>query len=696
MSIDRFQRGMKILNDRLRYEQKQRAFYEMRHDGLPRLNKPFESAADGHYPLIDMDIRKLKPFWMGQVTSGEKLCAFTSMQSQPSNITDSAMDYFDFLVRQRTQFMRKLREAVDFMLLTGRGILKITVDPLKDYEIVVESKSPFFVLMPQEADNFDDADEFVDVRTFTVESYKRLDARWDTEASTISMIRGKPPNNLNVVVDQIRLREGVNYTADTEKIIVWEHWIKTAGGHTIETYSPLAPTLKLRKTYGNPYRFQGKESIPFFSFQMEVKDPGWYSPRGIAELIAPVEQYMTKLWNEKADAITFANRPLYTGDKEIVNTANYRWAPGEYIPGNIKGVQQSQPPFNFDNELGFANSIAEGQTQSPDFGITQPGKPSETGGKPRTATENERISALQQSGTNDNGLIFREDLIKPYKHIWGLVCQFKDKMDFAFFAAGQLNELPPQALHDMYLIEPDGSPDGWNPTARFQKAEAGMQTFANNPNVNMEPLTKRALMTWDSRLALQAFVPTNEKGANEYQDQAVLIGSCLAASPPFPVKVKPQDDHISRIKCNLDWIHAAGQLGVPHDPMASQRIQQNTAQHIAFLKQQNPAAAKQVIQMIQQLEQASGQPGGQNGNVQGSGAVSNGAPAQPAGSQPGNGASANGEHPVSESISINFKDLNPDVQNEVLTKIGLQPSKLPPKEFALTPNPAMATNPATQ
>lgn len=672
MSQDAFESGMDILNKRIRWEQKIRAYYEMRHDGLPRFNKPFPSAANGHYPLIDMTVRKLKPFWMGQVTSGEKLCSFTSMTSQPSVFADSMADYFDFQLRQKTTFLRKLRTAVDHMLIKGRGVLKATVDPLEKYRIVIDAVDPFFILMPQEADNFEDADEFVHVRQFTVDSYKRLDSRWDTSDKTVQIIRGKPPSNLNVIIDQKRLREGVNYTSNTELVLVWEHWRKTSAGHTIEYYSPLAPTEALRETHMNPYTFQGKESNVFYSFQMEVKDEGWYAPRGVAELLAPVEQYMTKLWNEKADALTFVNRPLLTGEKEIVNSANYRWAPGEYVPGNIQGVRMSPPPMSFDGELGFAQSIAEQQSQSPDFGITQPGEPSDTGGKPRTATENQRISALQQSGTNDNGLIFREDLTKFYRHILGLIVQFKER-DFSYFAAGQVQRLPEQAVHDSYLMDPDGSPDGWNPTARFQKAMVGLQSFGGNPNVNMEVITKNALTAYNPRLSFQAFVPTNEKGATEYEDQAVLIGACLTANPPFPVTAKPSDDHLSRIKANIDWIHAAGALQVPHDPNAAQRIQQNTAQHIVYLQKQNPAAAKQVTELIKQMEMAGGQQNGQP--PQGMAGNGSAAPSQP--TQPGR---ANGSaKPLSESLSINFKDLQPDVQAQVLKQIGLQPSMMPPE-----------------
>ena len=56
-------------------------FYLMRHDGIRRAKKPFSTAADGHYPQVDMAIRKAKPFWMGQVTSGDKLAVFTSLKA---------------------------------------------------------------------------------------------------------------------------------------------------------------------------------------------------------------------------------------------------------------------------------------------------------------------------------------------------------------------------------------------------------------------------------------------------------------------------------------------------------------------------------------------------------------------------------------------------------------------------------------
>ena len=73
MSSKLFESAHNILLSRLTWESKQRLYYQMRHDGLRRIRKPFPTAADMHYPQIDMAIRRLKPFWMGQVQSGDRL-----------------------------------------------------------------------------------------------------------------------------------------------------------------------------------------------------------------------------------------------------------------------------------------------------------------------------------------------------------------------------------------------------------------------------------------------------------------------------------------------------------------------------------------------------------------------------------------------------------------------------------------------
>jgi hypothetical protein len=199
---------------------------------------------------------------------------------------------------------------------------------------------------------------------------------------------------------------------------------------------------------------------------------------------------------------------------------------------------------------------------------------------------------------NDNAMMFRDSLTKVYRHIWALLIQFKGT-DFSYYAAGKAGQLPESALHDSYLIFPDGSPDGWNRQKRLQVAMGRIQAFANNPNVSMEELTKEALEADDPRLALKAFIPTNQKAASEAEDEALEI---LVLEEGFPAAVMPGEDHATRIMVLMGWLQKQGQSGAPVDPVALQRIHQHLAVHFQWLKQTDPAAAKQLAAQMQQQE----------------------------------------------------------------------------------------------
>lgn len=603
MSLELLKRASEIFSARSIWEQKQRMYYQMRHDGLRRRNKPWPTAADSHFPLIDMQIRKFKPFWMGQALASDRLACFISMRHQLESITESAADYFDFELKNRTQFTRKLRTVVDTMLLRGRGVLKVTVDPMDDYKIIFEAVDPIHVLMPDTANDFEDADEFIHVRHVTVQQYKR-DRRYDQDPDTVRAITGQRDVKLSQFWQDKEIREGITHSKNDNVIVLYEHYVKTIGGFTVYTYSPQAEEKKIRKPFGLPYKFQGKPSLPFFSFIQEVKDEGWYSPRGVAELCAPFETYDTKLWNEKADFMTFSNRPVLTSQQDIPNTANFRWAPGEFIPGNVQGVQMPQPPMSFDQEINFTRSVAEQLIMMPDFGVTD----NQDSSKPRTATENNRIAQLQTVGVSDNGLLFREDLSKVYRHTWGLMLQFK-RQELSYVVSNDLKELPVQALHDSYLIMPAGATDEWDKQKRLQKAMTRLQTFHGAPNVDQDILVREALAADDPRLALKAFIPTQQKAASEAEDEAEEIGIMLIG---FPASVQPQEDHATRIHVLIGFLQKQGMTGAPVDPIAKQRIHEHLAMHWQYLKQLQPEAAKQLVQQLsQQQQQAQAMPGQQ-------------------------------------------------------------------------------------
>ena len=598
-----FEAGCALLTERDAWESKQRVFYQMRHDGLPRKSKPFPTAADAHYPEIDMAIRRHKPFWNGQVTAGKRLAEFISLADETNATADAAADFFDFEVTQRSEFFRVLRVVFDTMGLRGRGIIKATVDPFENYALCFQNVDPLFLLVPGEADDLKGADQFVHVRRMTVKQYQ-FDRRYNQDSGVLELIRGGDEKGFDELFEDKRTREGITHSTDKRTILVWEHYDRTPGGWTVHTYSPQWPDLVLRKPFGVPYKIEGKVSLPFFSFVCEVKDEGWYSPRGFGELLAPLEQYLTKLWNEKADFMTFANRPIYTGDKEMQNTANYRWQPGEYIPGNIRSVQNAPPSMDFNNEMMFVKGIAEQQTQSPDFGIMQGQSTGDTN-KPRTAREINQISALQQTGTNDMGLLLRDSLSKLYKHVWGLLCQFRDR-DWTYYSVNKLGTLPEEAVHTKYLVQPDGSPDGWNVGQRIQQALFERDAFRGDPNVNQELLTERTLGAFGGRTSKKLFIPTNVKAATEAEDEAQEI-SILREG--FPAAVTAGEDHATRAMIDLGWLQKQNAVGAQLDPIAMQRVQEHLAVHVQYMRKTNPPAYQQFVQQVQMMEQQTMQQG---------------------------------------------------------------------------------------
>lgn len=608
MNRDRWESGFNIITQRTIWQNNQMVYYTMRMDGLPRLNKPFPRAADGVIRVIDNAIRKRKPYLMGQITAGNKLCNFRALKQQVAAMSDAAADYYDFVTCNYTKFFDEMDCVFDTASLRGRAVLKCTIDPINEYALVDEAIDPLFLLMPQAANDFEDADEWIHVRAFTVASYMRLDDRWDKTPETIAKIRGQPVANLQTIFLQKQLTEGITNTVQENQLIVWEHWVKTQSGHTIYHYSPHAPEINLRTPHGNPYKWQGKPIIPFVSIPAELKDKGWYSPRGLGRLLAPEQEYQTKLQNEKADAITFYNTPVLTSDKEIGNSVNYRWTPGQVVaPGaGLKPIITHAPPISFDEEMYRAKERSAEIAQEQDFAIN-----TEPGGKPRTATRDKLAAASQQAGNNYLGEIIHRRLRQIHTLRWALMVQYKER-DFIYYAGDDLKVLPEQALHDSYLITPDGTSEGWNRAARFSKAIEAMQTFLPLPNSNPEYWVKEAMSAYDARaVAKGGFVPTNLQGQEQYQAQAEEI-LLLVNDPPFPVQPMPSQDQMPRIKCLLDYMKAVSMLGYPVKPQAMMSLQQNLAQRIQILHDQNPDAAKQVEQELKMLEAT--RPPSHNGN----------------------------------------------------------------------------------
>lgn len=695
---ERQDKAFQILAQRGPWETKQRLYYLMRHDGLRRINKPFPNAADSHFPMIDMLIGNMKPFWMAQAFGGERLADFLCMRDQLSTMTEAAADFMDFELRHRTTYRYVAEQAVDTMLLRGRGVLKIVYDPFKK-RIVFRNVDPLYILMAEQYDDFEDADYFVEIQTLTVPQYRR-NQNFNQDRGVIDAIRGKTDWNLSAIKLDKVIREGITHSSRDDQIILWNYYERQQSGFVVRTHCPLAWEQNIREPYYVPYEWDGEPLQPFYSITMEIKDEGWYSPRGLAEMNAAFEGYATKLWNEKSDAMTFGNRPLFTSENgnELQNAGNLRFMPGEYVPGNLKAVVMPPPAFNFAEEINFTREVSEQRSRMPDFGITGAGGGTAPGGKPRTATENQRIAGLQDVGSDHNGDIFRMRLGKIYRHAWALIChrealaaERKQGGPLAYYVGDNLKELPAQALHDQYLVLPAGG--SGTKQARLQRAMGRFQLFHGAQNVDQDQLVRDVVAADDSRLVNKLLLPTNQKQGIEAEDEAMEIGIMLLG---FPAPVRPGEDHVTRINVLVGFLEKMALTRAPIDPIAQQRLHMHLAVHFQYLQQLQPQVAKQLMLRVQQSEMAEQQmlsaPGG---------APSGGPPTAPAGGAPTGGppgaqAPQNGQGQQGQAwakVSINYKDLPDDVKRQVEAMDGLKPSQMPSAPEDLAPQQFQAGNP---
>ena len=549
-----------------------------------------------------MEIANMKPFWLAQAFSGDRLADFICMKEQLRDMTEGAADFMDFEVKHRTNFRYRMEQAVDTMLLRGRGILKIVFDHITN-KICFRSIDPLFIIMAEQYDDFEDADWFVEVQTLTVQQYRR-NRNYSQNEDVINAIRGKSEPSIHQVQLEKQLREGITHSTKEDTVILWNLYERTASGWLVRTHSPTEWNKQVREPYPVTLEVDGEKLLPFYSMTMEIKDEGWYSPRGLAELNAAFEAYCTKLWNEKSDAMTFGNKPIFTSDNEIQNPGNVRFLPGEIVPGGIRAVEMPQPAYSFADEINFTRQVSEQRSKMPDYGIYQPGESGNS--KPRTATENERIAAMQDVGADHNGDIFRNVYLKKiYRHIWALICHREELAKdqgkigpLTYFVGDSLKQLPPDAMHNQYLVTPAGG--SGTKMQRLNRAVGRYTMFVGKPNIDQDELAKDVIASDDARLVNRLLLPQNMRQGEEAEDEAKEIGVMLLG---FPAQVNPGDDHLTRINVLVGFLEKQGMSGAPVDPLAVQRLQQHLVVHMTFLMQINPKAAKQFKQRMMMQDQ---------------------------------------------------------------------------------------------
>src|SRR5215471_646265 len=135
------------LRDRLKWEHRQIIWQKMRNLGMGRVNRPWPGAANMHVPIADTIINKLKAYYIVWIFGPELLASFYSLNDQGDSYTDSVAQWFDYKVRETSNFSDQVICAVDSCLQNGCGIIKTYWDSNLE-RISYCSIHPYFVIVP--------------------------------------------------------------------------------------------------------------------------------------------------------------------------------------------------------------------------------------------------------------------------------------------------------------------------------------------------------------------------------------------------------------------------------------------------------------------------------------------------------------------------------------------------------------------
>jgi hypothetical protein len=315
--------------------------------------------------------------------------------------------------------------------------------------------------------------------------------------------------------------------------------------------------------------------------------------------MAPFELSMTSMWNHKHDAMTLYNRPLFRAERELPNSINLRFQPGQILPYGVAPVQMPQPPVSFDQELNQMRAVAENRIGSPDYAM---GSVMSGGSDRRTATEIQSINAQAMQSGDLRARLFRMALGKLYRQAWSLYVQYDSKSLRYRFAEDSL-DADPVALHDQYELEPKGGMDMVSRQVMVQQAVNRKQLFMNSPWVDQVELDKSIMELDDPSLIKRLLRDPGQKAQDELEDETKTIPTLLVG---IPVPAKPGQNYAGRIGVLMQYLNGAIQQGQQFSPAAQNAFMMRLDSLLQFYEQVATNEARKLRKEIQKFLEGSG------------------------------------------------------------------------------------------
>lgn len=608
MKKELFDEINQAIKDRNQWALRQQVFYTAR-NGPHSSVKQYPGDPNPHYPLGDGLIEKKKPLYVQQLYSSDTVASFVSLKQQEDGLTSAAGEYYDYHLKQCSNFERTMYVAFDEMLQDGFTPVKVRWDE-SCKQLAWDQIDPLHIIVPNGTEEFNQnggCDWLVHILHMSEAQY-RANPKFKQEDDFVKSIKGKgrdsDESGDSLKRSYVELKEGVHYSENKNEIVLWEVYNRDRKGKkiTIETISPLLPcndddqSNAVRDPFGMPYNkgiFKKGECFPFFKLRAEIKGRGHYSPRGLMEINLPFEQVISKTWKTQLRYQDFFTNPQYknTGVNPIPNPANQKTKPGSVLQPGLEPVTHPPMPDSLREVMEFARAVAEERSQIPDLGASQhlSGSPSASG-KP-TATQINAIVGQSGQSSDMGARVLRLDLGEGLKMGWAILIQYMQGQESFMYLVGQeIKTLDPTALHDEYEITPNGSADSWNKGAQIAQRQALYQQFQPDPYINKSELTKWLLEAVDSRLVKRLFRDPQVATKNQEEQQ---IYECLAMMVGYVPDINPLDDDKTHLMIQHKFAQKQIQEGKMTPELAQGMIAHGT-QHMGALMEKKDPMLKQV------------------------------------------------------------------------------------------------------
>jgi hypothetical protein len=603
MERELFRKICRDVDDRKEWADRQAVWYRMRREGIRRINKPYPNAADRHFPLIEMAIKKLKPTCLLQIFANERLADFIAAEPQDTDDIVPVGWWFDYKMRQLSNFEDEIDLIADYRYLYGNSVMKLIWDE-ENKKLRFDAIEPIFIIVPDNTEDIRTAAYLVHVKHLSTWDYlhgPESDLYTNKSKTFLKTIQGgRPDADYGNEVDFIsakRSSEGITHCDDEDTIILWEIYERPEHNKCIiHTISPQRADIDIRPPFDLTYKHKFN---PFVDFPVEKVGKSFYSSRGIAELGAPFQSYICKLQNGKADAIDWFNFPMLSASKDLPITQNVTLEPGVIIPFQVAPIQLGAPPISWDQEMANTRDTAEQLFGVPDFGM---GEKAYDQGKRKSSDETATEINYKASVTNQTidlaNRVFRRKLGMLYIMAWELLCQ-KDK-DLEYLQGTEYKSLDKDVKEKVESLRPSGSAGSWNIAQRWQKAIQRKAMYGKSPYVKQHELDKMSLELDEPGLVERLYQDPGEEEANQAEAAAKEIPTLKEG---LPLRPKPGDKHDIHAKVAGQAIVKAAMSPKDEEPDGMKALMDHYKAHMQVLQQVNPQLAAQLDNQLKQALQ---------------------------------------------------------------------------------------------